>query len=228
MSTGKCRLCGAVLSKRAFANHLRSCLAAQASSAGSLPRRGAKSPGYFHVITEGRYARDYWLHLAVAKAAKLGALDAFLRRVWLECCGHMSAFNIGGESFVSSPMGEMGDRGMNASLSGVLAPGCAFTHEYDFGTTTVLAGKVISEIPRTNTRLSGKPIQVLARNDPPEIPCCSCGKNATQICSECAYEGAGCLCETHAKDHACGEEMLLPIVNSPRVGMCGYTGPAME
>lgn len=26
------------------------------------------------------------------------------------------------------------------------------------------------------------------------------------------------------KTHECGEDMLLPVVNSPRVGMCDYTG----
>jgi hypothetical protein len=26
------------------------------------------------------------------------------------------------------------------------------------------------------------------------------------------------------KDHECGEEMLLPMANSPRAGVCGYTG----
>jgi hypothetical protein len=33
-----------------------------------------------------------------------------------------------------------------------------------------------------------------------------------------AYHG------TCAGGHECGEEMLLPVVNSPRVAMCGYTG----
>jgi hypothetical protein len=33
-------------------------------------------------------------------------------------------------------------------------------------------------------------------------------------------------CELHSEDHDCEEaEMLLPVVNSPRMGMCGYTGP---
>jgi hypothetical protein len=32
-------------------------------------------------------------------------------------------------------------------------------------------------------------------------------------------------CEHHSEDHDCDEpEMLLPVVNSPRMGMCGYTG----
>ena len=34
------------------------------------------------------------------------------------------------------------------------------------------------------------------------------------------------LCEVHTEKHDCGEEALLPVVNSPRMGMCGYTGPS--
>ncbi len=65
---------------------------------------------------------------------------------------------------------------------------------------------------------------VLSRNEAPVIVCQSCGKPATQVCSQCVYDGEGWLCEECAEDHECGEEMFLPVVNSPRVGMCGYTG----
>lgn len=34
----------------------------------------------------------------------------------------------------------------------------------------------------------------------------------------------GRLCDTCAESYECGEEMLLPVVNSPRVGMCAYDG----
>jgi len=32
------------------------------------------------------------------------------------------------------------------------------------------------------------------------------------------------LCDECAKQHACGMDMLLDVVDSPRVGECGYTG----
>ena len=44
------------------------------------------------------------------------------------------------------------------------------------------------------------------------------------ICAQCIYEDKGCLCDACARSHECGEEMLLPLVNSPRAGVCGYTG----
>jgi hypothetical protein len=42
----------------------------------------------------------------------------------------------------------------------------------------------------------------------------------------CIYEKENPFyCEEHAGDHGCEDaEMLLPVVNSPRMGMCGYAG----
>ena len=51
--------------------------------------------------------------------------------------------------------------------------------------------------------------------------------NYAWVCTECVFDDGGWLCETCAVKHECGEEMLLPVVNSPRVGMCGYTGPGL-
>lgn len=41
------------------------------------------------------------------------------------------------------------------------------------------------------------------------------------------------FCDLHAQQHAeerhdAEDYMFLPVVNSPRMGMCGYTGPADE
>jgi hypothetical protein len=63
-------------------------------------------------------------------------------------------------------------------------------------------------------------IRILARNTPPALQCAKCGVDATIICVEC-YElfCGGCLVA-----HECGEEMALPVANSPRMGVCGYAG----
>ena len=67
-------------------------------------------------------------------------------------------------------------------------------------------------------------VRVLARNDAPVLPCDVCGKEATHVCTRCIYDDQGWLCDACVAEHECGEEMLLPVVNSPRVGMCGYEG----
>ena len=38
----------------------------------------------------------YWLDLEIKTDSKLRQLDDLLRKVWLECCGHLSAFKIDG------------------------------------------------------------------------------------------------------------------------------------
>jgi len=220
---GKCNLCGGTFSKAAMTKHLTSCRQAEAESTTSGHHGSQKKTKTFHLLVEGRYMPDYWMHLEVPADARLEALDDFLRGIWLECCGHLSAFTIEDTTYSVSPMAEYGDRSMRAKLSGVLYPGMKFYHQYDFGTTTELALKVVSE---QESDIKAGDIRVLARNEPPPIPCGSCGKAATQVCTECLWseEGGGWLCDACAAKHRCGEDMLLPVVNSPRVGMCGYTG----
>jgi hypothetical protein len=165
----------------------------------------------------------YWMHLEVWTDITLTTLDRFLRNIWLECCGHLSAFEIGGVRYTVDA-GMFGwnirRKNMQVRLDNVLKPGQTCSYEYDFGSTTELTIKVISE---REVEAQGKPIQVLARNilpDPGDV----CGKPATFTCRQCIYKDQGYLCEACAKSHTCGKEMLLPMVNSPRAGVCGYTG----
>lgn len=120
---------------------------------------------------------------------------------------------------------DFGDLDMDLQIAQVLPPGGICQYQYDFGTTTELVVRLIGSIELPGQKAS---IHVLARNDPPEITCAQCGKPATQVCSECVWQGNGWLCEECAAKHECGEEMLLPVVNSPRTGMCGYCGPSQE
>ncbi|HUL31011.1 MAG TPA: hypothetical protein VLZ03_11220, partial [Thermodesulfobacteriota bacterium] len=161
-------------------------------------------------LVEGRDLPEYWMHLKVSSHARFQDLDNFLREIWLECCGHLSAFVIGTEEVKKGK-----------KLEYVLRPGMQLTHEYDFGSTTELTLKVVSEF---ESNIKTGEVEVLARNDPPQIKCSYCDHLATTICTECFYEDAGWLCNDCAEDHECGEDMLLPVVNSPRTGVCGYTG----
>ena len=221
ISKGKCYLCGGTFSKSAMTKHLKSCKQKEGISKTISSGRRPRKTKSFHLVVEGRYLPDYWMHLEVPANAKFEALDTFLRQIWLECCGHMSAFTVEAKTYSVAPMAEFNDKSMNVKLGQVLSPGMRFYHDYDFGTTTYLALKVVSE---QQSQVKGKPIQVLARNEPPLIPCVSCSNTAVQVCGQCTWSGEGWLCDQCAADHECGEDMLLPVVNSPRVGMCGYTG----
>ncbi len=210
--------------------HLASCIKGKPGDEDSSAKKKLKKGKIFHLVVEGRGQPEYWIHIAAPAQAKLTHLDGFLRNIWLECCGHLSAFNIGDVSYSSDAsdadpfgldFGDEGDESMDVTLEKVLFPQTTFTYEYDFGTTTELTLKVVSLYEGT---VKGKEIQLLARNDPPAIMCDLCGKVAVQICTECVYDGEGWLCDACASKHEYGEEMCLPVVNSPRVGMCGYGG----
>ncbi|MDP2995818.1 MAG: hypothetical protein Q8N46_11935 [Anaerolineales bacterium] len=230
ISTGTCNLCGKDFAKNAITRHLKKCLQEQAAAS-----TGGKTQKTFWINVWGTYLPDYWLHLEVPASAKLADLDQFLRDIWLECCGHLSAFAIGDTRYeLDTGMVDamwkdffgpsQPPKSMNARLYTVLKPGLKFDHEYDFGTTTELSLTVVAEQERAD---QSKEIRVLARNNPPDIHCAKCGKPATRVCSQCIYEGPKAwLCEQHAERHKCGEDMFLPVVNSPRVGQCGYTGGA--
>ena len=78
---------------------------------------------------------------------------------------------------------------------------------------------------------------ILSRNNPPEFQCSICGEhraswiNAVDIygeepfwCDECADK----LEEGEFDEEIDSEEVsLLPVTNSPRMGVCGYEGSSV-
>jgi hypothetical protein len=66
------------------------------------------------------------------------------------------------------------------------------------------------------------PVTILARNVSPAFACRVCGKFATQVASGGYYDMED---EVYCNECARKKRVdTLPIVNSPRVGVCGYTG----
>ncbi len=200
--------------------HLKSCRNRKTSALPPDSPRKEKAP-VFHLIVEALYLPEYWMHIEVSAVATLTNLDQFLRATWLECCGHLSAFTIGGKTYLSQSSEDLDDEDMDVPIGAVLRPRTKFDHRYDFGTTTELALRVGEQ--RVGSPRSRR-IDLLARNEPPPIPCGACGTLATEVCSQCIDSREGWLCDRCARKHECGAEMLLPVVNSPRVGICGYTG----
>ncbi len=180
----------------------------------------------FHLLVIGRYRPIYWQHIELQTVILLTELDSFLREIWLECCGHLSRFIIQETSnmydLFDEPYDFSYDKTMDVELGHIAKVGTKLGYEYDFGSITTLELKVLSE---REGFLSKEHITILARNRLPTILCSNCQENlATQMCSECFYEGETWLCEGCAAIHECGEEMFLPVVNSPRTGVWGYSG----
>ncbi len=226
VSRGTCNFCQKEMSKPTMLRHLESCEQRAAVQAQEKPRIVRKSKA-FHVLVQGYRLPMYWMHLEIAADTTLARLDHFLRNIWVECCGHLSVFRIGelnyyvGEDTDNFSWWDNKRRDMRAKLDEVLSPGLTFSYEYDFGSTTELTLKVISE---REVAGSAKPIQILARNTFQLIACDVCGNPSTHICVACVYNDEGYLCDECARKHQCREGIILPRANSPREGVCGYTG----
>ena len=221
-SEGKCKFCNKTFSATAMSRHLQSC--------SERKKNQDKEEKKWKIFLFRAQAGPFFVYFEVKASSSLKDMDEFLRDLWLECCGHLSAFTINNVRYEldtgcvdSMWTGKFGKahptKSMNAKLYSALLPGLKFSHEYDFGTTTWLNMMCISE-----RRGSLEMIQVLARNDLPDFMCISCGKPAKEVCTQCLWEGTGFFCKKCAKKHKCGGDRFLPVVNSPRMGMCGYTG----
>jgi hypothetical protein len=220
-TTGKCQLCNGTFTKQAMTRHLTACLDKRA-----LPA-GGKKTNIFVLQVQGKYNPGYWLYLEAPAFALLGDIDAFLRHIWLECCGHLSAFDLGrAKQKARLPFDsfeEKEDDTMSLQLDEALEPKMAFDYDYDFGSTTKLQLKVVGI--REGVWQGEKHVRLLARNDAPQFVCQECGKPATQVNPEENYGGDGWYCDECAQKLSEEDEYhLLPVVNSPRVGVCAYTG----
>lgn len=201
-SFGICGECDTRVGNAAMRTHLRRCLPGTSDA--------ARTPSVL-VRAQARGESVFWLDIAGSPDATLKTLDGVLRREWLECCGHLSEFTNRQRRTIS----------MNRRIGEVLgSPGDRLDYVYDLGSST--------ELVVSYTGVVGAPpakrLRVVARNEAPTWRCDECEAIATTVCVECAADGGGFCCPTHATEHQCGEEMLLPVVNSPRMGVCAYAG----
>ena len=326
VSKGVCSFCKGEFEKAKMTQHLKYCKQRATEIATELESTPAlKKTRLFHILVEGRYNPQYWMHLELTASDTLADLDDFLRAIWLECCGHLSEFTIGGTSYSSESedyfyfeedatdeeaeieeeeeeelnVGELlqtlppeylkmlpknflsefqkfetiddlvtylketlnsipkkgvphsqeewdayreryfqsqvleallemvEDRSLDVALEKVLKVGQKFSYEYDFGSSTDLTLKVLSEREGAvqNEDEDEDTIEILARNVEPVMLCKVCGKPAKFVVGGYFDVEENAFCSKKCvKKSGEDADMLLPVVNSPRVGVCAYTG----
>jgi len=344
--SGICKFCRGEFDKAKMTQHLKNCkerVRLEAETAKSPKGKKFVQSKLFHIVLEGKYNPQYWMHIEMPAEAQLILLDDFIRAAWVECCDHLSSFQIGEFYYKSEPpsfdfssieilnpdeaasmevkgitsedseeddeedledseedenydkfdleeefdpilletipadivaklqtihsrddaskylreelkvkipapndkdresvmqyfqrhdrqravkflIEMIEDHSLYAELGKVLSVGQKFSYTYDFGSSTNLNLRIVSE--REGLVNPKDAVMVLARNLAPEFKCSVCDAPATLIFGG-AWGDGNTYCKKHAKKYE-GEGLLLPIVNSPRVGVCGYEGPGRK
>lgn len=235
---GFCKYCGKEYTKGGMLRHLAACKKRKEA----LEKENSKRRcGYFQIVISGKYSRNYWLIIEISEDSTLKDLDEFIRDIWVECCGHLSAFMINGIEYEDCEfIRDIRDSSIESTkckLKNVVSVGDIMAYEYDFGSTTELVLNVHSYRIGTGKK---EEITILSRNNPLEIICNQCGKNRAEWINTYDYYGEKPFwCEECLKKRATEEdedgndydddydddyEYMLPVCNSPRMGVCGYDG----
>jgi hypothetical protein len=207
-TSGICAFCKAEIPKnsRSISNHIAKCYQKSLTTTDNLKNQ-------MILLIQGKYSPEYWMVIKARPDMTLTKLDKFLRDIWLECCGHLSDF-----SYRNSEIPK------TRKINQVFEEGIKIDYVYDFGSSTELSISLINEIELEDD----KDIKILIRNKEPEFKCSSCDNKAVAICPMCMEDDEGFLCEKCIKNHECvmdeGEDILMPVTNSPRSGECGYVG----
>ncbi|WP_270401002.1 hypothetical protein [Blautia wexlerae] len=127
-----------------IAKHLQTC-----KKRVDLYEKAKKTEKYFELLLYGAYNKDYWLIIQIKENATLDDLDRFIRDIWVECCGHLSVFEIDGVSYEREP-------------------------DDDFGSTTEIMVKVLDHY---SAQKQNEKVVILSRNNPPEFACSICGNS---------------------------------------------------
>ena len=211
ISEGKCLYCNLMCSQKEIGKHLAKHLADIEET-----DAGIKTQIWCHVKVE---ADEMFLHLLVKGNTTMKTIDNFLRDIWLECCGHLSGF--GHKNFKV---------GMLYKVQDVFEPGIKIFHDYDYGTTTRVFLKGLKHY-QLNIKES---IVLLSRNEPLKRMCTICKKEpAVNLCTVCNCGIYSFFCDSCSVEHEniCEDftdYSCLPVVNSPRIGECGYTGGRID
>jgi hypothetical protein len=211
---GICSYCGEEVAKQSIGKHLEKCAKRQAA----VTVATGTAETLFYLRAECAFHKGFFLDLEVRGSATLEDIDKYLRAIWLECCGHMSefAYEAWRDTIDSS-----------RKVESVFKTRKQVTHLYDMGSTSETTLRVVAE--RKAAPTTPRPLVLMVRNKIPETECDECEKPSCWMCNEClAEEGEWVtLCDDCLEPHGHMTDYAPTLlVNSPRLGMCGYTGPA--
>jgi hypothetical protein len=181
--------------------------------------------GYYFKVTCNLRPNVYWMVVAFPESFTLAQVDDFLRRVWVDCCGHASCFQ-----FVLSKktMGKIVNKlkTIEDLLPVFQGKNRPFGYKYDFGTPSELTLEYLGEV-RNGLIVPTDHAFVLLGNTIPVMTCACCeGENGKYFCRFCCQAfGENCVhrhsfCDSDFREEDEDFKLKLPV-NSPRRG-CGF------
>jgi hypothetical protein len=221
-SEGECFYCKESFAGSGISRHLSTHLK-------SIEKENLTKKKSYHIKVVGE--KLYFLHLLIDENSSLEDLDYFLKRIWLECCGHLSSFEIKGARQVQNWMDYSDQFGldMNTKIGDLFKKGLKLDYEYDFGSTTYLKINVLNEY----FIQSKEDILLLSRNAPLKIICDTCKEKPAQVACLLWHDKETMFCNSCGEIHAkqCSdfsEYSWASIINSPRMGVCAYSGGSID
>lgn len=205
---GKCYYCNKELTEKTIKRHMKNCDEMK-KKIEELSNQDKKQRNQFIIAIKSKYDKnEYCIYLSIDENLSLLHIDQFLRDIWLECCGHLSAFKIKGKIYQ--------DYSMDTRIKDILPVNEKFEYEYDFGSTTELILEVVDIIA---VPTSFSQIEIIARNNEVTHYCEICNAEAEYF----NYENDQWECKKCIDKN---NDMIAKFdyCNSPRDGVCCYGG----
>lgn len=229
---GLCKYCGKKFAPKEMLEHLAECKKREEKIYAAKKGR----EGFFDILITSKEIEGYWMIIEANEKTMLKEIDTFLREIWLgneQCLSIFKIKNIkykyisGGNLLYIEP-----EQSMYHTLKNVLSVGETFDYIYGENKTTKIELMVFSH--RIGRRDEEEDIVLLSRNIPPKKICYKCKKNDASWVDPIMYslDGDAFWCDECKKKVGEDElilqmeyiENLVPIYNSPRIGIGDYEG----
>jgi hypothetical protein len=99
VSKGVCTFCKVEIAKNKATQHLKFCKQRLAAIASQEEKSRKTKTRLFHILAEGQYSPQYWLHFEIPASETLWSLDHFLKDMWIDDLDHLSGFTINGTNY---------------------------------------------------------------------------------------------------------------------------------
>ena len=229
---GLCKYCGKKLAPKEMLAHLVKCEKRDEK----IYAAKKEMEGFFDILITSKEMEDYWMIIEVNEKTMLKEIDTFLREIWLgneQCLSIFKIKNVkykyisGGNLLYVEP-----EQSMYHTLKNILSVGETFDYTYGENKTTEIKLTVFSH--RIGRRHEEEDIVLLSRNIPPERICYKCKKNNASWVDTIKYsfDDDAFLCDECKEKVESNKlfiqmeytENMLPIYNSPRMGIGDYEG----